>query len=241
MRRVAARHSAGMTSRTTCSAARQSPPEAMHHARGSAQPQRQRAAPSSFMRIELRRGGGRLEVLVRPRQQAVARDREHARVGALVRDRERDVDHREPGADQQHARHIGRKLLHPVQVPGVATASAAPGSGPAAGALPSASSTRSASSARPSESVDAGPAVLDIEARRARPHVLESEPARAAASRRARRSARYSPYQARGRKSPPLTIGLRACAHCTKSAGRSANADIFAAGTLSRQYSGPAR
>ena len=107
-----------MTSRTCWSAARQSPPEATTCARkrrrrSDSGPRPSRAVASNFDAAPVRR------VLVRQREQAVPRDRRHAHVGAALGDRERDVDHREPGADQQHARHVGRQALHPAQVPGV--------------------------------------------------------------------------------------------------------------------------
>ena len=107
-----------MTSRTCCSAARQSPPEASTCARkrrrrSDSGPRPSSAVASNFgaaLCVASSCGSG---------QEAVPRDRRHARVGAALGDRERDVDHREPGADQQHARHVGRQALRPAQVPGV--------------------------------------------------------------------------------------------------------------------------
>ena len=77
-----------------------------------------RAARQEFSRIQTRRLARR--VLVRARQQAVTRYRENARVRALLCDIERDVDHREPGADEEHARHVSRKRFHPVEIPCIA-------------------------------------------------------------------------------------------------------------------------
>ena len=107
-----------MTSRTCCSAARQSPPEATTCARKRRRRSDSGPRPRRTVASKIRRGLG-VRVLVRLRQEAVPRDRCHAHVGAALRDGERDVDHREPGADEQHARHVRRQALHPAQVPGV--------------------------------------------------------------------------------------------------------------------------
>ena len=206
----------------------------MHHRAEVVQAPRQRPAPEQRLRVELRRRRA-LEVLEALRQEAVARDREHARVRTPVRDREHHVHHREARADEQHARHVGRQLLDPLQVPGVLHRMQHTGSGPAAGELPVVTITRIRLDDRAVHQLDARTAVRDIDARRARAQPLETEPARAAASRKVEALGEVVAVPGARQEIAAAYHRVTPCAHCRKSFGRSGKADIRSAGTLRRQ------
>ena len=100
---------------------------------------------------------------VRLRQQALARDREEPRREGLLAERQRDVDHRQPGAEQEHELVAAQRARRAPPTHGSASylplarsSASAPG-GSAGARLPSASTTRSATTSRPERSATGAP------------------------------------------------------------------------------------